>query len=54
MVKFSKFSRFVKSGRNKLKFGMFPFLKDAHEYAKYHQNRRWAGKKLSGLAWNDP
>ena len=22
--------------------------------AKFHQNRRWAGKKVSELAWNDP
>ena len=53
-MKFSKLSRFVKNGPNELKFGMLSFLKDAHEHAKCHQNRRGGGKKLSGLAWNDP
>ena len=53
-MKFSKLSRFVKNGPNELKFGMLSFLKDTHEYAKFHQNRRGGGKKLSGLAWNDP
>ena len=52
-VKFSKLSRFVKNGPNELKIGMLSFLKDAHEHAKCHQNRRGGGKKLSGLAWND-